>query len=101
MGSHKDWVIEGRYTDLLETLGPYSTEIIFMNLPLETCVENAKRRRWDPRKYESAHAQDANLQMLLEWIAQYPSRTDNFSEASHLALYQQHTEQKRMIVTNE
>lgn len=101
MESHKDWVIEGCYTDLLETVAPYSTEMIFMNLPVEACIQNARQRPWEPHKYESAQAQDANLQMLLEWIAQYPSRTDNFSEASHMALYQGHTGQKRMIVANE
>jgi hypothetical protein len=101
MESHKDWEIEGCYTDLLETVAPYSTEMIFMNLPVEACIENAMRRPWEPQKYESAQAQDANLQMLLEWIAQYPSLTDNFSEASHLALYQQHTGKRQMIVANE
>jgi adenylate kinase family enzyme len=101
MGSHKDWVIEGCYTDLLEIAAPHSTDMIFMQLPVEACIENAKRRPWKPHKYQTAQAQDANLQMLLEWIAEYPSSTDTFSQSSHLALYQQYTGQKRIIVKNE
>lgn len=101
MQSHKDWVIEGCYTDLLEIAVPYSTELIFMNLPVEACIANAKQRPWEPHKYDSAEAQDANLQMLLEWIAQYPNRADTFSQSSHLALYQEYAGQKRMCVANE
>lgn len=101
MASQADWVIEGCYTDLLEIAAPHSTELIFMNLPVEACIQNAQRRPWEPHKYESGKAQDANLQMLVEWIAQYPNRTDTFSQASHLALYQEHAGKKRMVVANE
>jgi adenylate kinase family enzyme len=55
------WVIEGCYTDLLELAKSYSSEVIFMNLPIEDCISNAKSRPWEPHKYESKQAQDENL----------------------------------------
>ncbi|MCL1124982.1 shikimate kinase [Shewanella surugensis] len=99
--SHIGWVIEGCYTDLLEMVLPHSTEIIFMNLPIETCMNNAKQRPWEPHKYESKAVQDANLDMLIEWISQYSKRTDTFSEQSHRVLYEGFQGKKAMRVSNE
>ena len=99
--SNDGWVIEGCYSDLLETAIPFSNEVIFMNLPVESCIENARNRPWEPHKYESKEAQDSNLGMLIDWISQYSKRTDTFSEASHTVLYQKYAGKKRMITKNE
>ncbi len=66
--SNKAWVIEGCYTDLLEIVGSMANELIFLNLSVEQCVNNARRRPWEPHKYESKAAQDNNLEMLIDWI---------------------------------
>ena len=100
INSNQDWVIEGCYSDLLEIALPYSSEIIYLNLPIELCIENARNRPWEPHKYDSKEAQDANLEMLVDWISQYSSRTDTFSEASHQALYAQYAGSKRMLISN-
>ncbi len=99
--SNQGWVIEGCYTDLLELVIPKSTEIVFMNLPVEICISNAKIRPWEPHKYESKEAQDANLEMLIDWISQYTERHDTFSHASHTELYEKYARRKRMFVTND
>lgn len=95
------WVIEGCYSDLIEIALPYSTELIFMNLPIELCIQNAKNRPWEPHKYASKQDQDKNLDMLIDWISQYSQRTDTFSKSSHLSLYDEYTGKKRMITRNE
>lgn len=95
------WVIEGCYSDLLEVALPYCNEMIFMNLPVDLCIENARNRPWEPHKYESRQAQDSNLPMLINWISEYSERTDTFSRASHEALYRQFSGNKRMVTTNE
>ena len=96
INSHPSWVIEGCYTDLLELAAPFSTEIIYLNLLIGTCIENARNRPWEPHKYESKEAQDRNLDMLVEWIAEYPRRDDTCSQAAHLSLYERYTGQKQM-----
>ena len=95
------WVIEGCYSDLLEIAAPQASEIIFMNLPVAACVENARRRPWEPHKYESKEAQDQNLEMLIGWIEQYDERDDVFSSRAHRAFYDQFPGQKRMLTDNE
>ena len=98
---NNNWVIEGCYSDLLELIIPKATEIIFLNLPVEACIRNAKNRPWEPHKYESKQAQDDNLAMLLDWIAEYPTRTDTFSKSSHEALFNAYQGKKTMYTSNE
>lgn len=99
--SSESWVVEGCYADLLEQLLPLCDELIFMNLPLAECIANAKARPWEPHKYESKAAQDANLEMLIEWIKQYDQRTDEFSYSAHRRLFDDFTGQKREINSND
>jgi len=91
------WVIEGCYTDLLKVAEPASTEIVYLNIPVEVCVANAKSREWEPHKYESKEAQDKNLDMLIDWIKQYSTRDSNISEQSHTDFYDQYAGKKIMI----
>ncbi|MGH1539777.1 MAG: shikimate kinase [Arenicella sp.] len=101
LAQHKGWVVEGCYTDLLEILVPESTEIIFLNLSVDLCRANAQQRPWEPHKYQSKQEQDANLDMLLEWIAQYTNRNDTFSFDSHRAFYDQYPGKKTMFIGNQ
>lgn len=98
--SNEAWVIEGCYADLLHMAVSKSNEMIFMNLSIETCLANARNRAWEPHKYESKQTQDANLEMLLKWIAQYSQRTDTFSESSHSALFSEYPGKKIMFTSN-
>lgn len=95
------WVIEGCYTDLLEIASDAATEIVFLNLDIEQCVENARNRPWEPHKYPSKEAQDKNLEMLVGWIRQYAERSDEFSLAAHKHFYEQFPGPKTMLTENE
>ena len=97
---HESWVIEGCYSDLLTIAQSASTEILFMNLCIDDCIANAKNRPWEPHKYESKSAQDANLAMLITWISQYELREDTFSKTAHVDFYQNYTGMKKMLTSN-
>ena len=101
LNTNDNWVIEGCYADLLELVMSAAEKVIFLNLPIRSCIENAKRRPWEPHKYESKEAQDANLTMLIDWIAQYDSRTDTFSKSAHQKLYESFQGDKIMYTSNE
>jgi hypothetical protein len=94
-------VIEGCYSDLLEIVTPLSNDIIFLDLPVEECIANAGNRPWEPHKYESKAAQDANLDMLTEWIAQYETRDDTFSRSAHETLFRNHEGRKTRYTAND
>ena len=98
--ANEGWVIEGCYTDLLQQALPDANEIVFLNLAVADCMENARSRPWEPHKYESKAAQDANLEMLIDWIAQYHERVDTFSYRAHRALFDGYQGKKTMYVGN-
>jgi adenylate kinase family enzyme len=85
---HQNWIIEGCYTDLLELVTYCATQMIFLNLPIDACIDNAKNRPWEPHKYASKSAQDANVDMLINWISQYDKRKDTFSKIAHKKLFE-------------
>ena len=101
MSLNESWVIEGCYSDLLELVLPQSNQLIYLNLPIEVCIANAKKRPWEAHKYESKEAQDANLNMLTDWIAQYVQRDDTFSQSSHEKLFEAYSGKKIMLTSNE
>ena len=72
-----------------------------MNLPVALCIENAKNRPWESHKYQSKAAQDANLTMLIDWIAQYEQRTDTFSKSAHQILFDEFTGKKTQVKNNQ
>lgn len=101
LSEKEKWVIEGCYTDLLSYITKYSTEMIFINPGTDACIANCKNRPWEPHKYESKKAQDANLYMLIDWIKQYTKRTDEFSLKAHRELFDNFTGNKVEYTSNE
>ena len=81
---HDEWVIEGSYGSLITEASNAATELIFLNPGVETCQENCRARPWESHKYPSKEAQDKNLEMLLNWVADYETRTDEFSLSAKL-----------------
>ena len=98
--STNDWVIEGCYADLLAVALDHATDLVFLNPGAETCVENARNRPWEPHKYATPEAQDANLGMLIDWIKAYDQRTDEFSHVAHRRLFDGFSGQKLEFLSN-
>ncbi len=86
--AHEDWVIEGCYADLLAFALDRATRLVFLDPSVETCQAHARQRPWEPHKYPSPEAQDANLPMLLDWIAGYPTRRGPLGRPAHIALFE-------------
>ncbi|WP_240732739.1 hypothetical protein [Halioglobus maricola] len=101
VASNSNWVIEGCYSDLIEFVLSEAAELVYMDLPIEACIANAKRRPWESHKYESKKAQDENLPMLIEWISQYESRNDTFSRSAHQGLLERFSGKKTVFTGNE
>lgn len=87
--THSSWVIEGCYASLLSLVLPFAEQLIFLNPGVETCQHNCRMRPFEAHKYPSKQAQDENLAMLLDWVAQYEQRQDEFSLHAHRTLFDQ------------
>ncbi len=101
LAGHRSWVVEGCYADLLEFVTPEATLLIFLNPGVEVCVDNARARPFEPHKYPTKAAQDANLELLTGWIARYPERDDEFSLAAHRRIFDAYPGDKIELTSNE
>jgi adenylate kinase family enzyme len=99
--ANERWVIEGCYADLLELALPRCTQLVFLNPGIEACIANARSRPWEPHKYASKEAQDANLDMLIGWIRDYETRSDELSLVAHRALFDGFAGDKRELTSRE
>lgn len=91
---HSSWVAEGCYGDLVAAALPRATKLYFLNPGVEACVANCRARPWEPHKYESKAAQDANLDMLVAWVRDYDKRNDELSLARHRELFDRYAGDK-------
>jgi adenylate kinase family enzyme len=75
------WVIEGVYGWLLPAALPRATEFIFLDLPVDACLDNVRRRGNQGSGDEAAFA------ALLAWVAEYPNRENSNSRLTHRRLW--------------
>ncbi|KQQ88581.1 shikimate kinase [Massilia sp. Leaf139] len=87
VSGHDAWVAEGCYGELVEAALPYCSELTFMNPGRAVCLENNRKRPWEPHKYASMEAQQSKLQFLLEWVGGYYERDDAMSYACHRRVF--------------
>jgi len=97
INENKSWVIEGCYTDLLKLVEEYASKIIFLNLDVSQCINNANKRPWEPHKYKSKEDQDKNLDILINWIKDYYARDDVFSYKQHMEFYEKFEGEKIIL----
>jgi adenylate kinase family enzyme len=91
------WVVEGCYATLIEAALEFTPTLLFLNPGLEACLANCRSRPWEPHKYASQQEQDANLQFLLSWVADYYTRTGPLSLAAHASCFQSYAGPKREL----
>jgi adenylate kinase family enzyme len=94
----ESWIVEGCYGGLIERALMWTPELVFVNPGEATCVRHCRERPWEPHKYASKELQDAQLPMLLAWVADYYRRSDDMSLARHRALFDAYRGPKREVV---
>jgi adenylate kinase family enzyme len=95
--THRSWIIEGCYGDLVAAALIYRPELIFMNPGEAACLRNCRSRPWEPHKYASPAEQDAHLAFLLEWVRDYYHRDGEMSLRAHRALFDAYDGPKREL----
>ena len=95
LDANESWVIEGCYGELIEAAAAECTELVFLNPGLDACLENNRRRPFEPHKYPSPEAQQARLENLQAWVTEYYVRTGSWSYQHHRRLFDEHRGPKR------
>jgi len=81
-------VVEGCYADLVAALARPSDHLVWLDLPIAACVDNARARPWEPHKWPSADAQLAFLPRLIAFIEAYPDDPSPTGRPAHAELFQ-------------
>ena len=95
IAAHPSWVIEGSYGSLVELVAPHCNELRFLNPGIDRCLQNCESRPWEPEKYPTPEAQNANLAMLEDWVRAYETREDEYSEREHRRIFEAYSGYKR------
>lgn len=90
LAANDRWVIEGCYGEQVEMAARHCSELIFLNPGLEACLANNRRRAWEPHKYASKAEQDAKLDFLQAWVAEYYTRAGSWSYQAHRRIFDAH-----------
>jgi adenylate kinase family enzyme len=90
LARHASWVIEGCYGELIEAASPHCTELVFLNPGREACLANNLRRPWEPHKYANLEQQNAMLEALQSWVAEYYERAGSWSYREHRRIFDTH-----------
>jgi adenylate kinase family enzyme len=98
MGRYTDWAIEGCYGTLIEAVMSEATVLYWLDLPLDVCLDRCRNRGWEPDKFATLEEQNAALAYLLEWVASYETRDDEFGRAYHAKLFDQFLGEKYRLV---
>ena len=85
--THQRWVLEGCYGNLIEAAFQFQPFLIFLNPGLESCTAHCLNRPWEPHKYPSRQAQEANLEFLVSWVAEYYTRDGPMSLRAHQEVF--------------
>lgn len=92
-----DSVVEGCYGDIAEAIAQQIDLFIFLNPGIETCLRHCAQRPWEPDKFESPEAQEAMRESLLEWVASYDERADEYGLRSHRKVFDAFPGHKREL----
>lgn len=97
LARHARWVAEGSYASLARAALARADELVLLTPGVAACLERCRARAWEPAKYASPAEQQQALAFLLEWVARYETRTDEYGLAAHRALLAQFAGARREI----
>ena len=97
MADNESWIIEGCYAEIIEAILGNCEELIFLNPGVDVCIAHCRARPWEPEKFSSKEEQDDNLENLIEWVAAYESRADEYGLSQHREIYDAFPRKKREL----
>jgi adenylate kinase family enzyme len=81
------WIVEGCYGLIVEALLAKADVFFFLNPGVDVCLAHCRARPWEPDKFDSRAEQDAGLELLLQWVGDYETRSDEFGLVEHRRVF--------------
>lgn len=83
----REAVLDGCYADIVDVMSTEEDTLIWIDTPVELCVERARVRGHEAHKWPSKTAQDEFLPRLIDFIRAYPTRDDPTGKAAHERIF--------------
>ena len=88
----EEWIIDGNYHQTLEMRLPYATDVFFLDVPRNVCIQGIIDRIDQPRDDIPWVETKEDADELIAWIKDYDSRTKSEEKAlleknKHLRVY--------------
>ncbi len=81
------WILEGVFGKMAQACLPFSTTLIWLDLPWEECKQNLINRGPQFEECQASFDKDKALEKLIAWAAQHDSRQDYNSSQFFESLY--------------
>lgn len=85
--ANDNWIIEGCYADIIQSVLEHCETLVFLNPGVATCIKHCRLRPWEPEKFASSSAQQRNLDNLIQWVSGYETRKDEYGLEQHRRLF--------------
>lgn len=99
--SNDEWVVEGCYGDLVRAAFPHANTLWFLDPGTDRCLSHCRARPHEADKFATAEEQDAALAHLLEWVARYDERDDEYGRRSHQSAFDDFPGRRRRFTDPE
>ena len=87
-GATAGWVVEGCYGSLVRVALRHRPGLVLLDPGVDSCVAHCRSRPWEPHKYATAEEQNSRLDLLLDWVREYPTRPGEMGFADHWSCFQ-------------
>ena len=95
------WILEGVFGKMIERCLPFSTLLIWLNLPWEDCKQNLLSRGPQFEDFLNSNEKEKALNKLIEWASEHESRTDTNSWGFFNDLYKDFKYEKTCFRSRE
>jgi hypothetical protein len=91
------WILEGVFGKMAQECLPFSTLLIWLDLPWEECKKNLLSRGPKFEEFLSRNEQKKALAKLIEWASEHASRADANSWSFFNNLYKDYKHEKMCL----
>lgn len=97
----KQWILEGVFGKMAQECLPFSTKLIWLDLPWEECKQNLLLRGPQFEDFLDPLEREEALIQLIKWASEHKSRNDTNSWNFFKGLYNDFTNKKHCLQSRE
>ena len=99
MARGESWIVEGVFGDLAARFLSEASGLVWLDLPWPVCKRRLEARGSESKAHMKREQSEGGLRKLIEWAAEYCTRTGPCSKTGHRAIYRSFPGNKFFLTT--